>query len=111
MVANKDNRSYPRAKIDFEVSYSTDHDGVYLNSQANDVSATGISFQCEEQFEKGDVVYLKLSLRELNKEIPAKANIVRTWNDDSSYVSAQFMEIDYHDFITLLDYSLAFQLD
>lgn len=111
MVANKDNRSYPRAKTDFEVLYSNDLEGDYKSSYANDISATGISFQCEEPFEKGDVIYLKLAIRELNKEISAKANIVRTWNDDSSHISAQFMEIDYHDFITLLDYSLAFQAD
>jgi len=112
MILNKENRSYPRMKINFKIDYTKKGDAETIHSKTHDISATGVSFISESILAPGDSVSLKILLEELGISIKAQAVVIRSWNESNHVItSVQFSDIDYHDFIRLLDYSLAFQAD
>ena len=112
MDFEKDQRNYPRADNKLEVYYSTDAKKEKSQTISKDISATGISFLVKEDFFPGDLLYLELILPHGAKSIQTKAIIIRNWiENEDKLVSLQYFDINYHDFITLLDYSLAFQIE
>lgn len=109
MKKGKDNRSYPRAEIGFDVEIKVDEESEPVIVKANDVSATGISFESDIEMRNGHIFSMMILLNEVDRKIPAKAHAVRSWEKDGKkFISAQFMDIDYNDFIFLLDYSLVY---
>jgi len=104
-----DNRNYPRAKVDFKIQYSLKEAGTFIEAKGHDISATGASFATDKEIASGTPVFVKIHLQAINKVIESRAHVVRYWSkDNKGFTSVQFADIDYHDFITLLDYSLAF---
>jgi c-di-GMP-binding flagellar brake protein YcgR len=109
---SKENRNYPRAAAKIELTYFTISTQNKNRGQTKDFSATGISFPVVQNFQTGDMVNLELSIPDLKKIIKTKATVMRIWPEkDINYVSVQFFDIDYHDFITLLDYSLQYNIE
>ena len=109
---NKDNRKYPRAKVQFQISYSKEENNLQHTSGTFDISATGTSFKSDIEYEPGTVLYLNIQIKEIDLQVPAKGVVIRNWKDEEGiFISLQFSEIEYDDFITLLDTSLAFQGD
>jgi hypothetical protein len=110
MSEGKDNREYPRAQRGIELSFDINNGDVDQKSITRDISATGISFEVNSNIPNGTIIMLRIFLTEIQRIINAKSTSTRSWVEDGkTYVSVQFMDIDYHDFILLLDYSLAYQ--
>jgi len=107
-----ENRNYPRAKTVFEVIYALNLDSGLQNAISRDFSATGMSFSVDEPLTAGSMINIELRLNDIDKTIKTKAIVVRSWKESNDqYVSVHFFDINYHDFITLLDYSLTFQIE
>jgi len=112
MKEHKEHRSYPRAISKIEIVFFTDQQPDKSKGYTRDFSATGISFPVHQTIPVGSMIHLELNLPDLNKNIKTRATIIREWlEEDVKYVSVQFFDIDYHDFIILLDYSLTFQIE
>ncbi|MES0492025.1 MAG: PilZ domain-containing protein [Leptospirales bacterium] len=106
----QENRAYPRAKLHFKVEYSSDKNGPKKECYTSDISATGVSFETEDDFDINTSIFLNITLKELDTTVEAKGVILRkSRENEKTTVSLQFTEIDYDNFIVLLDYSLAFQ--
>jgi len=109
---NIDNRKYPRAKVEFQINYSVEDSAQTYTSGTYDISATGTSFKTDAQYEVGTTLKLTIRIKEIDLQVPAKGVVVRNRVDEGeNYVSLEFSEIEYDDFITLLDTSLAFHDD
>lgn len=105
----KDLRRYPRADVKLVVEYHPDRSEGTNQAISHDLSASGVCFETDRTYEKGEKMVLKFHLPELNKVIPAKAYVVRSFEHEEKLLTAvEFTEIDYDDFLTILDYSLAF---
>jgi len=112
MNLKSENRSYPRAAANMEVTYVDDSSPQPNYAQTRDFSATGISFPVTKKYEKGDMLTLEINIPEITKVIKSRATVVRNWHEgDTNYVSVQFFDIAYHDFIYLLDYSLTYHIE
>lgn len=106
---NVDSRRYPRADVNFDIDYKPQKDQSEVSGKAHDLSASGISFLTKEKLEPGTVLNLDLKLREINKDITAAGRVIRSWEyNNKIFTAVEFTQIDYNDFVTILDYSLAY---
>jgi hypothetical protein len=111
MKHGKENRSYPRAIEDLELWYSTGDSAEKYQTSSKDFSATGLSYITERPYPVGTILNIELYLKRTEKIIKTKATVLRNLVENSrNIVSVQFYDIDYHDFITLLDYSLIYHI-
>lgn len=108
MAQKSDERRYPRADTYFEVQYKPAQTFTTEKTFSHDLSASGISFEVSNELKKGDTLELRLILKDAGTVIDSKGRIVRIWQDQGKTLAAvEFVHIDYEDFITILDYSLA----
>jgi len=111
-MENQDLRSYPRAQTRIEIVYFKDNQVEKIKGETKDLSATGISFNTEQVFAMGEMLNIELNLVDLQKTILTRAIVIRNWTEENqNYVSVHFFDIDYNDFIVLLDLSLACQIE
>ncbi len=104
-----EHRSYPRAVIDLEVEIRLENANDSFYAKTHDISATGVCIISDLEVSEGDIIALSIDLKDLKRRIPVKAHVRRIWEKDGKpYLSAQFMDIDYNDFIFILDYSLEY---
>lgn len=112
MKLNTENRNYPRATSQIALVYSVNQTLEKTSGYTRDFSATGISFMVTEEIRPGSMINLELSLPDLDKKINTRATVIRNWiEDEINYISVQFFDINYEDFIILLDYSLTFCIE
>ena len=108
-MENSDKRIYPRSKAGFMVKYRLNEHMPVHKAEAFDVSATGLSFITAEPLSVGQKLEFNLNLKEMDKTIPGKGEVVRNHTENGQHIcSVRITGIDYDDFISMLDYSLAF---
>jgi len=112
MKIKEESRNYPRAPSEIELTYLLNNKSEEIKCHTKDFSATGLSFPVSEELEIGEIIHLELKIPEIQKTIKTKASVVRNWTSENiKCASVQFFDIDYHDFIFLLDYSLVFNIE
>ncbi|MDH5718394.1 MAG: PilZ domain-containing protein [Spirochaetia bacterium] len=104
-----ESRRYPRSDVPLIISYYSEENSEERKGMAKDLSANGISFETDTTYEKDDILKLKMVLENLNKTIEASGRVVRSEVfEDKSVTAVELFNVDYEDFITILDYSLAY---
>lgn len=105
-----DQRRYPRAGAEVEVRYAPSLDSKpALPARSYDISASGMSFVTPERLPENSRIALEVHLKNLNRAIKTEGTVIRSWEENGQFIAAvEFANIEYNDFILLLDYSLAF---
>lgn len=92
-----ENRKFPRADTIFKLNYGTERSPSF-EAMTRDISLGGISFKSNEEFEPGDQIELKFSIKELSGEIKAKGRVVRSWSEGGDpFTAVEFIEINSSD--------------
>jgi c-di-GMP-binding flagellar brake protein YcgR len=111
MLQGKDNRVFFRSISDLEVWYCQEDSEDFKKATTKDFSATGLSFISPSKPPVGDRIKIKLHLKDTDTVINTSAFVIRnSTENEQNITSIQFFDIDYHDFIKLLDYSLIFHI-
>ncbi len=102
-------RKFPRVKPEVTLEYqiASDHETSH-NASPLDISASGISFCTEDDIGIDSVLRLTIRLDGIDHPIPAIGHVVRTYMEEGKHcLAVEFNSIDYDDFLTVLDYTLA----
>ncbi|MDH5721307.1 MAG: PilZ domain-containing protein [Spirochaetia bacterium] len=105
----EESRRFPRAEAPLKIYYSSEFEPNEQAVGAEDLSASGISFQTGHSYSREDILKLRLELLEMKKTIHAEGRVIRSFEKEDKIITAvELFNIDYEDFILILDYSLAF---
>jgi len=108
-MEEKEKRVYPRGRVEFPVLVKRKDQDDFQKTLASDISATGISFVSIADLKKDDLVYVILDLPVINTKIPVEGRVVRIWDESGViHASLEVLDSSEDDFVTMLDYSLAF---
>lgn len=89
MVDSDDERDFPRMVIDCPVAYRRREETRMREGRGRDLSATGVSFVCDEPFAPGDWLVLHLApQREITPPLDALAEVVRVEPVEGGYCIA-----------------------
>jgi len=105
MVAEK--RKYPRIDLVFHFEYKPlpGGDGNKKTVSPKDISASGVSFEIQEELSVNSMIHVALSFPEITGEIAAEARVVRTWEADGKrYAAAEFTSIEDSDHMIIEEY-------
>ena len=109
-MENREKRRYPRVQISLPIEFADLSGKDYRNVEVIDLNATGLSFASGRGFPPGVVITVTFEIPEIQKKIHTEV-ITRRSNrragEDRWITGVEFLKMNYDDFITLVDFTLA----
>ncbi|MFN3603804.1 MAG: PilZ domain-containing protein [Leptonema sp. (in: bacteria)] len=86
----REKRKYPRLDLIFDIQYEllkdiSEEEVKSYEGKGKDISLGGMSFECKgiKKIQEGDIIFIKLSLQELEGNLNAMGRIVRIWEENN----------------------------